>query len=118
MAHAWSDDEEASAEFSAGMRGRADDPKFIHSAEYDEITRRGFVPDVDYFNAALGPGGWKNINEAHYRLIARTLDRHKGTGKRFLITFGASHKYWFLEELKKRDDIVLLDPLEFFPSAD
>jgi hypothetical protein len=115
MAHAWSDDEEASAEFSAALSGRAYDPVFIHSDEFDEITRRAFVPDVEYFNAALGPGGWKNINQAHYRLIERALNRHSGTGKRFLITFGASHKYWFLEELRKRGDIVLLDPLDFIP---
>jgi hypothetical protein len=72
---------------------------------------------VEYFNTALGPGGWKNINQAHYRLIEQVLDRHSGTGKRFLITFGASHKYWFLEELRKRGDIVLLDPLDFIPDA-
>ena len=35
-------------------------------------------------------------------------------GKRILITFGASHKYWFLEKLRERDDIRLIDPLEFF----
>ena len=27
----------------------------------------------------------------------------------FLITYGAGHKGWFLRELRKRDDIELLD---------
>ena len=115
MAQAWSDDKKANTKFRAALRGRDDDPRFIHSLEYDEITRRAFVPDVDYFNAALGPGGWKNINQGHYRLIAQALDRHRGAGKRFLITFGASHKYWILDQLRKCEDIILLDPLEFIP---
>lgn len=118
MAHAWSDKEEAEDEFEEAIEGRAYDPEFIHSDEFDKITRRAFAPDIEYFNNALGPGGWKNINEAHYRLIAEALDRHKGAGKRILITFGASHKYWFLEELRKREDIILLDPLAFIPEAD
>ena len=118
MAHAWSDDKEANTEFRAALGGRGDDPRFIHSAEYDEITRRAFVPDVDYFNDALGPGGWKNINEGHYRLIAQALDRHRGEGRRFLITFGASHKYWILDQLRKRGDIILLDPLDFLATVD
>ena len=115
MAQAWSEDKEANSKFRAALRGRGDDPHFIHSLEYDEITLRAFVPDIDYFNDALGPGGWKNINEGHYRLIAMALDRHRGAGKRFLITFGARHKYWSLDQLRKREDIILLDPLEFIP---
>ncbi len=118
MAQAWSDDKEANSEFRAALRGRGDNPRFIHSLEYDEITRRAFVPDIDYFNDALGPGGWKNINQGHYRLIAMALDRHRGAGKRFLITFGASHKYWILDQLRKREDIILLDALDFLPAAD
>ena len=30
-----------------------------------------------------------------------------------LITYGAAHKYWFLEQLRKRDDIILVNPVEY-----
>lgn len=109
MAHAWDEYDQAFEEFGEALEGRDDDPLFIHSDEFDEITRAGFEPYQRYFNAALGPGGWKNINQAHYKLVARALDSHKGEGKTLLIMFGASHKYWFLDELRKREDIVLAD---------
>jgi len=39
-------------------------------------------------------------------------------GERILITFGAGHKYWFLEELRGRGDIRLVDVAPFLaPSA-
>ncbi len=98
------------ARLSAAVAGRADDPWFIHSAAYDAATREAFDPYDRLFNDELGPGGWSNINAAHYALIAKALDAHRGEGKRILITFGASHKYRFLEQLEKRDDIRLLDP--------
>ena len=113
MAHAWDEYEKADEQFVEDLAGRGDDPRFIHTPEYDEITRRAVAPGEYYFNDALGPGGWRNINEAHMALISRALDRHQREGKRVLVMFGASHKYWFLDELKKRDDIVMLDPLEF-----
>ncbi len=101
------------AQLSAAVAGRADDPRFIHSAAYDAATREAFGPYDRLFNDDLGPGGWSNINAAHYALIARALDAHRGEGKRFLITFGSSHKYWFLEQLEKRDDITLLEARPF-----
>ncbi len=64
-------------------------------------------PYSRHFNDDLGAGGWDNINAAHYALIARALEQHRGEGKRFLITFGAWHKHWFKKELRKRDDIVI-----------
>lgn len=87
--------------------GLADDPRGIHTPEYDSIVRAGMEPYSRLFNDALGPGGWESINKAHYALIAAALDAHRGEGRRFLIMFGAWHKYWLLDRLRGRDDILL-----------
>ncbi len=47
------------------------------------------------------------------RLIDRAIRTHRG--RRLLITFGAGHKYWFLERLRGRNDVRLLDPGPFLP---
>ncbi len=93
---------------------RGDDPHFIHSAAYDEIIRRGYQPYATLFAKDLGRGDWEQINKDHYRLIEAALDFHAGEGARVLITFGSAHKYWFLEQLRKRPDIELIDPRGFF----
>ncbi len=84
-----------------------DDPLVIHSSAYDERMREELSLYDRYMNDMIGPGGWTNINEAHMRLIDRAISTHRG--KRILITFGAGHKYWFLDRLRKRDDIDLVD---------
>ncbi|MCA8914887.1 MAG: hypothetical protein KDB90_05705 [Planctomycetes bacterium] len=91
----------------------SDDPFEIHSDRYDEAVRQGLEPYSRLFNDDLGPGGWENITGAHYALITAALDQHKGEEKRFLIMFGAWHKYWFLDHLRERDDIVLRNPAWF-----
>ena len=95
--------------------GGGDDPLFIHSEEYDSIIKEGYGgPYQQYFNDDLGTGGWKTINEAHYANIDKALNKHTGEGKRFVITYGAGHKYWILQELRKRKDITILDTKPFF----
>lgn len=106
------------AEVDAGMawvdaeiarRGFAeDDPAFIHTDEYDEIVRAGMEPYNRLFNDDLGVGGWDNINAAHWALIEAAIDAHENEGARFLITFGAWHKFWFMDRLRERDDVVLI----------
>ena len=91
----------------------ADNPYFINSARYDSIQTDAHEPYNRLFNSELGPGGWDNINIAHFGNIARTLDEHRGEGRRFVITYGAGHKEWFLRELRKRDDIVMLEVAPF-----
>jgi len=81
----------------------------IHSARYDALVKEGMEPYDRYFNEDLGLGGWTNINAAHYANIAAALDAHRGEGKRFLITFGAWHKYWILEPLRARADVHLVE---------
>lgn len=56
-----------------------------------------------------------NINEARYALIDRTIREHRG--KRILVTFGGGHKYWFLDQLKTRSDVKLLDLREYIPGG-
>ncbi len=90
-----------------------DDPWVIHSDLYDERTRDELRPYDEHMNEWIGEGGWTNINAAHWRLIDAAIDRHPG--QRVLITFGAGHKHWFLDRLRERDDIRLLDITPFLP---
>ena len=87
-----------------------DNPRAIHTDEYDAIVDEGLRgPYNTYFNDDLADGGWDNINAKHYALIAKHLDSIRGQGKRVLVTFGAGHKGWFLRELRRRDDVTLLE---------
>ncbi|MFQ5502297.1 MAG: hypothetical protein ACE5EQ_08350 [Phycisphaerae bacterium] len=93
--------------------GMSEDPLKIHTDRYDAIVKEGLEPYNRLFNDDLGPGGWDNINAAHYGLIAEALDAHRGEGKRFLIMFGSWHKYWILEKLRSRTDIRLISLIRF-----
>jgi YVTN family beta-propeller protein len=90
-----------------------DDPFYIHSDAYDERQRAELALYDAYQNDLIGPGGWTNINEGHYGLIDRAIREHPG--KRILITFGAGHKYWFLDRLERRSDVEVLDLREYIP---
>ncbi|AXT19166.1 hypothetical protein D7030_13920 [Flavobacteriaceae bacterium AU392] len=92
---------------------KVNDPYFIHTDEYDRIQDIGLQPYNKLFNVELGLGGWENINIAHYWNIEKALEKHRYEGKRILITYGAGHKGWFLRQLRKRDDIKLLDMKPF-----
>jgi len=102
----------ASAEALAAG-GAADDPRWIHTDAYDEAYDIRMRTYTRLFDRSLGPGGWVAINRSHWANIERALDRHRGEGARFLLTYGAGHKGPFLRELRQRDDIVLLDVGEF-----
>ncbi|WP_159023376.1 hypothetical protein [Formosa sp. L2A11] len=93
--------------------GKVNNPYFIHTNTYDSIQNIGLQPYNTLFNDELGLGGWENINIAHYWNIEKALEKHRYQGKRILITYGAGHKGWFLRELRKRDDIKLLDMAPF-----
>lgn len=93
--------------------GKENDPYFIHTDEYDRIGDVGYQVYNKLFNDEIGLGGWENINIAHYWNIEKALEKHRYEGKRFLITYGAGHKGWFLRELRKRDDIKLLEMKPF-----
>ena len=102
---------EASAEALAA--GAADDPRWIHTDAYDEAYDIRMRAYARLFDADLGPGGWEAINASHWGNIERALDRHRGEGVRFLLTYGAGHKGPFLRELRARNDIVLLEVAPF-----
>lgn len=91
----------------------ADDPYYINSAAYDLAQTNSHEPYNRLFNVELGPGGWDNINRAHFANIARALDAHRGEGRRFVITYGAGHKEWFMRALLKRDDVTILPVAPF-----
>lgn len=84
------------------------DPYWINSDKYDELVEIQLGVYNELFNEELGPGGWDNINEAHFGHIADALDKYSNQGKRILITYGAGHKGWFLRALKKRDDVNII----------
>lgn len=108
---AWEQYEQASAQADSAVRagGAPDDPRWIHTDAYDAALEIRYSVYNRLFNDELGPGGWDHINAAHYANISETLDRHCGEGRRFLITYGAGHKGWFLRALRERDDIEILE---------
>lgn len=110
----WAAYQAANTAMDAAIGARGDDPYFIHSPEYDAITKTGLTPYATLFADDLGIGDWETINAAHYALIERALDQHTGEGATLLITYGAGHKYWFLEQLRERTDITLVSPLPYF----
>ena len=103
----------ARADSAIAAGGHPNDPRWIHTDAYDAAYSLRLNVYNDLFNEELQAGGWGTINAAHYAHIARALDARRGEGARFLITYGAGHKGWFLRELRQRDDIVLLDVAPF-----
>ncbi|WP_299317081.1 hypothetical protein [uncultured Maribacter sp.] len=97
---------------------KVNDPYFIHTQAYDDIQDIGLQMYNKLFNDELGLGGWENINIAHYWNIEKALQKHRYEGKRFLIIYGAGHKGWFLRELRKRDDIDLLEMKPFLDQVE
>ncbi len=93
--------------------GKVNDPYFIHTQAYDDIQDVALQMYNKLFNVELGLGGWENINIAHYWNIDKALEKHRYEGKRFLIIYGAGHKGWFLRQLRKRDDIQILEMKNF-----
>ncbi|MEM7227729.1 MAG: hypothetical protein AAF432_02835 [Planctomycetota bacterium] len=96
------------AEKVMAREGLSGSPEGIHTDRYDALVKQALEPYDRHFNDDLGAGGWTNINAAHYALIDEALDDVSGTGQRVLITFGAWHKYWFLEQLRERNDVTLV----------
>lgn len=98
--------------------GKVNDPHFIHTDTYDSIQDISLQVYNKLFNVELGLGGWDNINIAHYWNIEKALEKHRYSGKRFLITYGAGHKSWFIRELRKRDDIDLIEMEPFLKAVE
>ena len=93
--------------------GDPNDPYFINTDTFDSIVDIRYSVYNELFNETLLLGGWDNINIAHYWHIEKALEKHRYEGKRFLITYGSAHKGWFLRELRKRDDIKILEMKPF-----
>ena len=113
-AESWAEYQAAAAASAEALAaGAGDDPRWIHTDAYDEAYDIRMQAYARLFDADLGPGGWDAINASHWANIERALDRHRGEGARFLLTYGAGHKGPFLRELRRRDDIVLLEVAPF-----
>lgn len=113
-ADAWAEYQAAAAASTEALAaGAGDDPRWIHTDAYDDAYDIRMQVYARLFDADLGPGGWDAINASHWANIERSLDRHQGEGARFLLTYGAGHKGPFLRELRRRDDIVLLEVAPF-----
>jgi len=92
-----------------------DDPFYIHSPRYDLRTKAELGPYEFHLGPLIpDPGGWTAINEAHFALIKDAIERHRG--ERIAITFGAGHKYWFLERLREMPGVVLKDVRDVLPT--
>jgi hypothetical protein len=90
-----------------------DDPRVIHSSAYDERQRERLSLYDEYQNDLIGPGGWSSINAAHLRLIDRAVASRRG--QRVLVTFGAGHKYPFLDHLARDPGVRLIDLGPYLP---
>ncbi|QUL39088.1 hypothetical protein [Erythrobacter sp. JK5] len=110
----WAEHLEARAELSRALDGRGDDPRFIHSPEYDVLVQRGQTPYQIYFDPDLGAGGWTKINAAHTGLINAALDTIGGQSLRALVMFGGWHKYMIERSLAFRGDIERQDAQSLF----
>ena len=113
-AESWAEYQAAAAASTEALAaGAGDDPRWIHTDAYDEAYDIRMQVYARLFDADLEPGGWDAINASHWANIERALDRHRGEGARLLLTYGAGHKGPFLRELRRRDDIVLLEVAPF-----
>lgn len=119
----WAEERRAYAEARGGLGRRdgvsgnnaRDDPAYLHSDEYDEDQRVELELYDRFQNDMIGPGGWTNINVAHYREVDRAI--RANAGKRILITFGGGHKYWLLQQLRRRGDVELVDMTPYLPGG-
>ena len=110
----WAEHRAATRDFVRALAGRSDDPRFVHTNEFDRLVATSREPYARYFDADLGPGGWTQINKAHNALINAALDRITGQGLSALVTFGTAHKYKIIESLMQRSDIALEDTRALF----
>lgn len=110
----WAEHRAAIRAYSQALAGRGDDPRFVHTHEFDALVKASRQPYERYFDGDLGKGGWTQINRAHTNLINAELDQISGQGLTALITFGTAHKYKILESLEGRRDIELLDTRALF----
>lgn len=113
-AEEWAEHRAALRTYSRRLAGRDDDPRFVHTDEFDALVKASRQPYQRHFDDDLGAGGWTQINKAHTDLINTQLDAISGQGLRALITFGTAHKYKILESLGRRSDIELLDTAALF----
>ncbi len=123
----WNAHIQAEDVMSKKLKGKEDDPFYIHTDEYDEIIKQGLTPYATRFAGDLGTGDWEQINNAHFELINAAINniieqnqstkKDKSSPKTILITFGAAHKYWYLERLKERKDIKLISARPFIEMA-
>ena len=91
-----------------------EDARFVNSQHYSDVRLLERTLWAACFDEGLGRGGEVAINRAHWRNIAAALERHRG--KRILLVYGAAHRYWFLRELRRRDDVQLLDVRDYLPA--
>ncbi|MBD2842151.1 hypothetical protein [Erythrobacter rubeus] len=110
----WAEHQTARAQYSEALDGRGQDPRFIHTPEYDVIVQSAQTPYQIYFDPDLGPGGWTRINRAHTDLIEQTLDTISGQGLKALVIFGAWHKYMIERALMLRSDVELTSARPLF----
>ena len=110
----WAEHLAAQRDYARATAGRGDDPRFIHTDEFDSLVAAAYSPYQRYFDDVLGAGGWTAINAAHTGHINAALDRISGQGLTALVTYGSAHKYMILSSLSDRSDIVIEDTRALF----
>jgi hypothetical protein len=102
---------------AAQDQGAADDPFYIHSADFD-LRAKARAGAYDYYlNEWIGrPTGWTYVHDEHYEKIMESVRKHPG--ETVLVLFGANHIYWFHELLRWNPDIDFVDVRPFLPGGD
>lgn len=102
---------------AAQDQGAADDPFYIHSADFDLRTKARAGAYDYYLNEWIGrPTGWTYVHDEHYEKIMNSVRNHPG--ETVLVTFGTNHIYWFHELLRWNPDIDFVDVRPFLPGGD
>ena len=102
---------------AAQPQGVADDPYYIHSADFD-LHAKARAGAYDYYlNEWIGrPSGWTYVHDEHYEKIMEAVRKHPG--ETVLVMFGAKDIYWFHEQLRWNPDIDFVDVRPYLPGGD
>ena len=78
--------------------------KLEKELDYEVVPCSAWTPERNFKTIGI-----KEMDKAHYGLIAKALDKYSNQGKRIVISFGAGHMNGLLVHLRQRKDIKIID---------
>lgn len=99
---------------AAAAKHRANEnPRWLNGPEYLELSGRAERAKSNAADHELGQAGVEAINAAHFRLVARAIEEHRG--RRILLVYGALHRWYMQPRIEAMQGVTLLDVRRFFP---